>query len=225
MCTAEKCNLFYDITMGQYGRLLKPDVWREHAAKDEQNLTRRMVDAALAKVQEDEDHLATLLSQVTLTPQPPSPPPKPPSMTKAKKLEHADVYGSIHDRIDEIKGILKGLPDPTALQDMELENVIMLVDGRNDKCISLKQRADIIQKQKRFKFLRGMADELDVELDNCIASFRLIRSRYDYVRKERRKVNSSVNTLNTSESQKLFRGPILMSAFPPPLQNITSRPF
>ncbi|KAK0467702.1 uncharacterized protein EV420DRAFT_1634958 [Desarmillaria tabescens] len=143
-CTVEKCNLFYDITTGLYGCLLKPNVWREHAAKDEHSITRSMVDAALAKVKEDEDHLESLLSQVTLMPQSPSPSRKPPSTTKAKKLEGADVYGSIHDQIDEIKAILVDLPDPTALRDMELESIIMLVDSCNNECLSLKQRVDIL---------------------------------------------------------------------------------
>ncbi|KAK0493660.1 hypothetical protein EDD18DRAFT_1356642 [Armillaria luteobubalina] len=169
-----------------------PQLWKVDKMGDLKNEARQsyaeLAESQAVAVQKDQETKAELYSQFHIS-SPPFPTARknsasPPTF-KEVQTHCVDVYGKTKDRVDELKATVSDLPDPHALEQLELLGSVRLLDEYHCEHDAVSRKIDLLKSQCVAKFLRTQLDELDAELLECSCHISDSKLSYEQVIKER----------------------------------------
>ncbi|KAK0220282.1 hypothetical protein IW262DRAFT_1013548 [Armillaria fumosa] len=207
-CRAFRCCDKTNPENGQPGHLLPPHTFRKHEMREERyairEIAQRKVEEQSGAVERDQRLHAQLLDSHLLPSSPQTSIPKRRNVASPTSLSDArnnciQLFGSIKDAADDLKGTLVDMPNPDALGQVELLASVRLLDGYEHEYNSLFRKAEMLSKQKAAKVIKEQVyDLMTVQLSDCSRRIHQAKLQYDQAVKEKSMPPSYIPTCDTA---------------------------
>lgn len=213
-CTSYGCKHSTVTQGGQSRCMLSQAMVERHQVQDLKNEARWsytvLAESQATAVQKDQETKAELYSQFHIS-SPPSPTARknsasPPTF-KEVRARCLDVYSKAKDRVDELKATVSDLPDPHALEQLQLLGSLQLLNNYHCKHDAVSRKIDLLKSQHAAKFIRTQLDQLDAELSECSRRISDAKLSYGQVIKERSHPTTGAPIYDTSKCQRLCKFP------------------